>query len=46
MAGIASAVLGELADHTSIAFVFKICAFLPAFGVLTFLLPDLSGKDA
>jgi MFS transporter, FSR family, fosmidomycin resistance protein len=39
MAGIGSAVLGRLADHTSIRFVFHVCAFLPLLGLLTGLLP-------
>lgn len=46
IAGLGAAVLGEIADHTSIAFVFKICAFLPVLGVLTFLLPKIDGKPA
>jgi MFS transporter, FSR family, fosmidomycin resistance protein len=37
--GMGAAALGALADHTSIEFVFKICAFLPALGLLAFLLP-------
>jgi FSR family fosmidomycin resistance protein-like MFS transporter len=41
MAGIASAVLGKLADATSIIFVVKCCSFLPLIGLLTGLLPDL-----
>ena len=41
VAGLGAAALGEIADHTSIAFVFKVCAFLPVLGVLTFLLPDI-----
>jgi len=44
MGGLGSAVLGKLADMTSIALVFKICAFLPLIGVLTAFLPDLDGK--
>ena len=39
LGGIGAAVLGALADATSISFVFAICAFLPALGVLTVLLP-------
>jgi FSR family fosmidomycin resistance protein-like MFS transporter len=31
--------LGELADHTSIEFVYKICAYLPLIGLLTAFLP-------
>ncbi len=41
MAGIASAVLGKLADATSIIMVVKVCAFLPLIGLLTVFLPDL-----
>ena len=41
MGGIGSAVLGRLADHTGIAFVFSLCSFLPLIGLLTGLLPDL-----
>ena len=37
--GLGAALLGELADHTSIAFVFKVCSFLPAIGLLTWFLP-------
>jgi FSR family fosmidomycin resistance protein-like MFS transporter len=41
IAGIGSAALGELADHTSIEFVFGLCAFLPLLGLLTILLPNV-----
>jgi FSR family fosmidomycin resistance protein-like MFS transporter len=41
MGGIGAAVLGELADRTGIEFVYGICAFLPAFGLLTVFLPRL-----
>jgi MFS transporter, FSR family, fosmidomycin resistance protein len=41
IAGIGSAALGQLADHTSIEFVFSLCAFLPLIGLLTILLPDV-----
>jgi FSR family fosmidomycin resistance protein-like MFS transporter len=44
LGGIGSAVLGILADHTSIYFVFQLCAFLPLLGVLTWFLPDLEHK--
>ena len=44
MAGVAAAVLGNLADRTGIDFVYQICAFLPAIGVLTAFLPDVGGK--
>jgi len=39
IAGLGAAVLGRLADATSIQFVFRICAFLPAIGLATALLP-------
>lgn len=41
LAGIGSAVLGRLADLTSVAFVMSVCAFLPLMGVLAFFLPRL-----
>jgi len=44
MGGIGSAVLGNLADHTSIGYVFELCAYLPLIGLLTGLLPDLERK--
>jgi FSR family fosmidomycin resistance protein-like MFS transporter len=40
MGGIGAAVLGRLADKTSIQHVFHLCAFLPLLGLLTSLLPD------
>ena len=41
MAGIGSAVLGRLADHTSVEYVFHVCSFLPLLGLLTGFLPDI-----
>jgi FSR family fosmidomycin resistance protein-like MFS transporter len=41
MGGVGAAVLGELADLTSVQLVFQLCAFLPAIGLVTWLLPDL-----
>ena len=41
LGGIGAAVLGVVADATRIQFVYKVCAFLPAFGLLAALLPDL-----
>ena len=40
MGGVGAAVLGELADWTSIEFVYRVCAFLPLIGLLTALLPN------
>jgi FSR family fosmidomycin resistance protein-like MFS transporter len=41
MGGIGSALLGRLADSTSISYVFNVCAFLPLIGLLTGFLPNL-----
>ncbi|AWN52046.1 MFS transporter [Methylobacterium sp. 17Sr1-1] len=41
MGGLGAAILGEVADHTSIEFVYRICAFLPAVGLLAAFLPRL-----
>lgn len=41
LAGIGAAALGRLADLTSIDHVYKLCAFLPAIGLLTVFLPDI-----
>ena len=44
MGGIGSAVLGILADYTSIFYVYKVCAFLPLIGLITGFLPNIGGK--
>lgn len=46
VAGIGSAVLGKVADQTSINFVFQLCAFLPLLGLLTVFLPDIEQPRA
>jgi FSR family fosmidomycin resistance protein-like MFS transporter len=40
MAGLGAALLGKLADRTSIDTVYQVCAFLPALGILTAFLPN------
>jgi FSR family fosmidomycin resistance protein-like MFS transporter len=45
-AGIGAALLGWLADETSIVFVYHVCAFLPAIGLLAALLPETSKAKA
>ncbi|MFP3553888.1 MFS transporter [Paraburkholderia sp. SIMBA_049] len=45
LGGIGAAVLGQLADATSIAYVYKVCSFLPLLGILTVFLPDVEGKS-
>ncbi len=42
MGGLGAAALGQLADMTSIEFVYRVCAFLPALGLLTWFLPDVA----
>lgn len=44
MAGVGSALLGRLADATSIGYVYQVCAYLPLIGILTALLPNLEKK--
>ena len=45
LGGIAAAILGAVADQTSINTVYQICSFLPAMGLLAWFLPK-SGKAA
>ncbi len=44
IAGVGSALLGELADHTSIRYVYEVCAYLPLIGLLTGFLPNIEGS--
>ena len=46
MGGLGAAVLGVLADHTSIDFVYRTIAYLPLLGVVAALLPKRSGGHA
>lgn len=41
MAGIGSAILGALADRTSIEYVYQVCAYLPLIGLITAFLPNI-----
>jgi MFS transporter, FSR family, fosmidomycin resistance protein len=41
MGGVGAALLGKLADMTSIGFVYHVCSFLPAIGLLTGFLPNI-----
>lgn len=45
MGGLGSALLGNLADHTSIGFVFRVCAFLPLIGIVAGFLPKVEHKS-
>ena len=42
--GLGAAVLGILADREGIAFVYRVCSYLPLLGLLTLLLPRLPGR--
>jgi FSR family fosmidomycin resistance protein-like MFS transporter len=44
MGGIGAAILGRIADATSIVFVYRVCAYLPAIGLLAGFLPDMSKR--
>jgi FSR family fosmidomycin resistance protein-like MFS transporter len=46
VAGVGAALLGNLADHTSITFVYHVCAFLPLIGLLTGFLPRIETTAA
>jgi len=45
MGAIGAAVLGKLADATSIEFVYRVCAWLPVVGLLAVLLPDVEQEQ-
>lgn len=44
MGGVGSAFLGNLADKTSIFYVFHLCSFLPLIGIVAGFLPNIEGK--
>jgi MFS transporter, FSR family, fosmidomycin resistance protein len=46
MGGLGAAVLGHVADLTSIGFVYSICAYLPLLGMLAALLPGVVNRDS
>jgi FSR family fosmidomycin resistance protein-like MFS transporter len=46
MGGLGAAVLGQLADMTSIETVYKVVSFLPAIGLLTYFLPKIEKARA
>src|SRR6266513_2427928 len=46
MGGIGAALLGKLVDLTSLNFVYHLCSFLPAIGILTAFLPNLEPAKA
>lgn len=46
MGGLGSAVLGYIADQTSIEYVYKLSSYLPLIGVLAYFLPNIQKKKA
>lgn len=44
MGGLGSALLGNLADHTSIEYVYYLCSYLPLIGIIALFLPNLKKK--
>jgi len=46
LGGLGAALLGELADLTSIEMVYRVCAFLPIIGLLTAFLPNIERPRA
>jgi FSR family fosmidomycin resistance protein-like MFS transporter len=46
LGGIGAAVLGVVADHFGIVFVYQVCAFLPLLGLLAVFLPDVRPPEA
>jgi FSR family fosmidomycin resistance protein-like MFS transporter len=46
VSGIGAAAMGHIADTAGIAYVYRLCSFLPLLGVLTVLLPDMERPAA
>ncbi len=44
MGGLGSAVLGRIADATSIDYVFHLCSYLPLLGIVALFLPKIEGR--
>lgn len=44
MGALGSALLGKLADSTSIQYVYHVCSFLPLIGIICYFLPNLKKK--
>jgi FSR family fosmidomycin resistance protein-like MFS transporter len=45
IAGIASAIMGNVTDHYGIEFVYQFCSFLPLLGLATYFLPNLRTRS-
>ncbi len=46
LGGIGAAALGFLADRTSLSYVYNVCGYLPAIGLIAYFLPDTHAKKA
>ena len=44
MGALGSALLGKLADFTSIQFVYHVCSYLPLIGIICYFLPNLKKR--
>jgi FSR family fosmidomycin resistance protein-like MFS transporter len=44
LGGLGAGAFGLLADHTSIGFVYNVCAFLPMIGLITYFLPNIRSR--
>jgi FSR family fosmidomycin resistance protein-like MFS transporter len=44
MGGLGAAILGYMAEKTSINYVYDICAYLPLIGIIAMFLPNLKKK--
>ena len=44
LGGLAAAILGEVADLIGIEAVYRLCAFLPAIGLLAWFLPKVEHR--
>ena len=44
VAGISSAILGQVADHYGLMYVFQVCSYLPLLGIVTVFLPNLKTR--
>ena len=45
MGALGSALLGKLADYTSISYVYHVCSYLPLMGAICYFLPNLKKKE-
>jgi FSR family fosmidomycin resistance protein-like MFS transporter len=46
LGGLGAAAMGRIADASSIGFVYQLCSYLPAIGLVVWFLPNLEKKGA